>query len=171
MCKSEDVRPMRGVSLPHGAYFEGEMNRTCGDCSMLVPWDVCSTRHPDFRFGAASFAAWWRFHSCKGQTSACSFFVSDRGRTNCVSGSYTLSFLSSLACKGEMEVFRPTRESDSHWVLISRVRGLERTATAVRLPLGMSVQPDIPICVSALPPSSAKARRIFRPCRGSHLCI
>ena len=28
-------------------------------------------------------------------------------------------------------------------------------------PLGMSVQPDIPISVSALPPSSVKARRLF----------
>jgi len=47
------------------------------------------------------------FRSCRGLTSACSFFVSDRGRTNCVSGSYTLCFPSSLACKGEMEVFDP----------------------------------------------------------------
>ena len=50
-CKreSEDFRPMRGVSLPHGAYFEGERDRTCCCCSTFVPWDVCSTKHPSFR--------------------------------------------------------------------------------------------------------------------------
>jgi hypothetical protein len=39
-------------------------------------------------------------------------------------------------------------------VLLAKARGLERAATAVRSPVRMSVQPDITICVSALPPSS-----------------
>ena len=52
-------------------------------------------------------------------------------------------------------------------VLILRVRGIKRGATAVRLSPGMSVQPDIPFCVSALPPWSAKARRkLFCSCDG-----
>jgi len=38
-------------------------------------------------------------------------------------------------------------------VLISNARGIELAATAVCLSYGMSVQPDIPICVSTLPPS------------------
>ena len=40
-------RPMRGVRLPHGAYFERERDRTCHYCTFAL-WDVCSTRHPDF---------------------------------------------------------------------------------------------------------------------------
>jgi len=50
-CESEGFRPIRGVRLPHGASFERERDQTCCYCSMFVPWDVCSTRHPDFRFG------------------------------------------------------------------------------------------------------------------------
>ena len=57
-------------------------------------------------------------------------------------------------------------------VLILRVRGIKRGATAVRLSPGMSVQPDIPFCVLALPPWSAKARRkLFCSCRRSNLCM
>ena len=57
-------------------------------------------------------------------------------------------------------------------VLILRVRGIKHGATAVRLSPGMSVQPEIPFCVSALPPWSAKARRkLFCSCRRSNLCM
>jgi hypothetical protein len=38
-------------------------------------------------------------------------------------------------------------------VLLSNLRGIERAATEVRSSSGMSVQPDIPIFVSAPPPS------------------
>ena len=69
-------------------------------------------------------------------------------------------------------IFAPCEESDSHMVLISNARGAERAATAVHLPPGMSVQPDILIFVSAPPPSSAKVRKMFfRLYRGSNLCM
>jgi len=90
-CESEDVHPMQGIRLLHGAYFEDERDITCHYCRMFVPWDVCSTRHPDLCFDAASLAGWRLFSSCRAQTSACSFFVSWRDRTSCVSGSYTLT--------------------------------------------------------------------------------
>jgi hypothetical protein len=86
--------------------------------------------------------------------------------------------------KVRWRLFAPCEESDSRWVPFSKVRGLERATTACSpssssilclrlasavfadlLPLGMSVQPDIPICVSALPPLSANARTLFRSCR------
>jgi len=44
-------------------------------------------------------------------------------------------------------IFAACEESDSHMVLISNARGLERAATAVNSSPGMSVQPDIPIFV------------------------
>ena len=44
-------------------------------------------------------------------------------------------------------------ESDSRTVLISRARGIDRAATAVRSSFGMYVQPDIPFFVPAPPPS------------------
>ena len=47
-CELEDFRPMWGVSLPHGAYFEGERDQTCCCCSTFILWDVCSTKHPNF---------------------------------------------------------------------------------------------------------------------------
>ena len=56
-------------------------------------------------------------------------------------------------------MFTLCEESHSRMVLISRARGIECAATAVPSSPGMSVQPDIPIFVSALPLSSAKARR------------
>jgi len=69
-------------------------------------------------------------------------------------------------------IFAPCEESDSRMVLISKARGAECAATAVHSPPGMSVQPDIPVFVSALPPLSAKAKRMFfRSCRGSNLCM
>ena len=101
--------PMRGVRLPHGTFFERERDRTCCYCSTFVPWDVCSTRHPYFHFGAASLTGCWLFSSCRGLTSACSFFVGGRDRTSCFSGSYNLFFPSSLACEGEMEDLFPMR--------------------------------------------------------------
>jgi len=59
----------------------------------------------------------------------------------------------SLACKCESEHFHPCEESDSRMVLISNARAIERAATAVRSSSGMSVPPDIPIFISAPPPS------------------
>ena len=50
-------------------------------------------------------------------------------------------------------IFAPCEESDSSMVLISRARGHEHPATAIRSPHGMSVQPDVPTSVSAQPPS------------------
>jgi len=122
-CKLEDVRPMRGVRLTHGVYFEGERGRTCCYYGTFVPWDVCSTRHPDLCFDAASLAGWRLFSSCRGQTSACSFFVSGKGRMSHFSGSYTLCSPPSLACRGEIEDFRHMR--------------------GVRLPLGSSFEGKI----------------------------
>jgi hypothetical protein len=50
--------------------------------STFVLWDVCSTRHLNFHFGAASLAGCWLFSSCRGQTSACGFFESRKSRLN-----------------------------------------------------------------------------------------
>ena len=44
-------------------------------------------------------------------------------------------------------MFAPCEESDSRMVLLLNARGIERSSH------GMSVQPDILICVSTLPPS------------------
>ncbi|KAF8871313.1 hypothetical protein CPB84DRAFT_1855085 [Gymnopilus junonius] len=50
-------------------------------------------------------------------------------------------------------LFAPCEGFNSSRVLLSRVRGPERTAAAVGSPSGMSAQPDIPIFVSTPPPS------------------
>ncbi|KAF8887633.1 hypothetical protein CPB84DRAFT_1786750, partial [Gymnopilus junonius] len=50
-------------------------------------------------------------------------------------------------------LFAPCEGFNSSRVLLSRVRGPERTAAAVGLPSGMSAQPDIPIFISTPPPS------------------
>jgi hypothetical protein len=115
----------------HGAYFESERDRTCCYCSSFTPWDVCSTRRSDFHFAITFLASWCLFHSCRGLTSACSFFVSRMGSVSRVSGSYTLCSPSSLACKGEMEIFRPMR---GFWLPLG----------AFLWTIGTSVQPDAP---------------------------
>jgi hypothetical protein len=51
------------------------------------------------------------FAHAEGQISACSFFVSVRGRMSRVSGLYTVHLLPSLACKGELEVFSHNAKS------------------------------------------------------------
>jgi len=106
------------------------------------------------------------FGSCRGLTSVCSFFVSRRGWTSCVSSSYTLFPPPPSPTKARWSLSAPCAESGSHWDFNPRPTRPEPAATAVRSSLRMSCQPDIPICVSAPPPSSAKARRLLRSCRG-----
>ena len=50
-------------------------------------------------------------------------------------------------------IFAPCEESDSHMVLLSNERCSEHPATAVCSCHGISVQPDTPTFVLALPPS------------------
>ena len=101
------------------------------------------------------------FGSCRGLTSVCSFFVSRRCRTSCVSSSYTLFSPPPLPTKARWSFFPHLRS------LVSRARRPEPSAATVCSSLGMSFEPDIPICVSAPPPSSAKARRLLRSCKTS----
>ena len=62
-CESDDFSPMRRVWLPHGAYFERERDQLCCYRGTFAPWDVCSTKHPDFRFSSTSVV-------CKGEEEA-----------------------------------------------------------------------------------------------------
>jgi hypothetical protein len=88
-CEESDSR--------RGADFEGERDQTWCYCSTFVPWDVCSTRHPDFVFRRCLRGLQKRggsfFAHADGQTSACSCFVSVRGLTSRVSGLYTVCLL------------------------------------------------------------------------------
>jgi len=121
-CDSENVRSIRGVSLPHGAYFEGKRDRTRCYCNTFVPWDVSSAIHPHFRFGAASVVCKREETFSLMQRVIALHFSYERERVSSrFHGSYwyTLWHVCStrradsvrspsyLAYKGEMESFRP----------------------------------------------------------------
>ena len=53
-------------------------------------------------------------------------------------------------------------------MLISRAKGIDRAATAVRSSFGMSVQPDVPFFVSAPPPSRDVPERAATAVRSPH---